>query len=482
MKPEIVCNWDWGGGREMRCIQLIREKFKVASAGWRPGLVVVGGILLSSCAFVDAYGPRIYQNNLTFMDANSQETLLNIVRASRHEALSFIGIGSESGSQTESLGVGLPTFTFGPAQTAAQRTFGVGPNSTTSTAMGSYQVQPLVTTNFMQGMLTPISPKTLALLLNTYPRPWVFSAVLEGVKMKGNVGKRPLFFYFHNDPADDQYESVATNEKCRALVEHAPYDAAIYNDSNQCNFSKFQEALQTALDYGLSSELVVAGSNDQNKGNGGNQCCCCGTQPSASQKSTTPPNANAGTNGPGAPQTASASANATSTPSSTGRLCWDPNLAQPRNQDDVNLMGNVCGQDGGQFTLGSTSKNKPVANNTFTFTNGVTFSSIQFVFRSPYGVYKYLGQLLREQSAARVRFVGLRSLEERELASGPFLNITKGASADCLVAAFYNGESFCVPRQGSNSTAVMLDVLGQLKNLSITPTDLNAATAVRLID
>ena len=104
------------------------------------------------------------------------------------------------------------------------------------------------------------------------------------------------------------------------------------------------------------------------------------------------------------------------------------------------------------------------------------------MFRSPYGVYEYLGKLLREQSAGHITFVGLRSFEERELNSGPFLNITEGASSDCLVSVFYNGTSYCVPRKHSNSTAVLLDILGQLKDLSITPTDLNAAFNVRLID
>ena len=134
-------------------------------------------------------------------------------------------------------------------------------------------------------------------------------------------------------------------------------------------------------------------------------------------------------------------------------------------------MTNVCG-----------TIDKANSHYNFDFGNGIVFNNIQFVFRSPYGVYKYLGQLLREQSARRIRFAGLKSFEERELSSGPFLNITDGVGADCLVSAFYNGKSFCVPREGSNSTAVLLDMLGQLKNLSISPTDLNAAFAVRLIN
>ncbi len=66
--------------------QSIQRTRKMGFAGLRAAVIVVVAALLSSCAFVDAFGPRVYQNNLTFQDANSQEALLNIVRASRYEA------------------------------------------------------------------------------------------------------------------------------------------------------------------------------------------------------------------------------------------------------------------------------------------------------------------------------------------------------------------------------------------------------------
>ncbi len=133
-------------------------------------------------------------------------------------------------------------------------------------------------------------------------------------------------------------------------------------------------------------------------------------------------------------------------------------------------MPNVCG-----FPAKASSDFEAI------FTD-VIFDDIRFVFRSPYGVYKYLGQLLREQSAGRINFHDVKTFEDRELTYGPFLNVVAGATGDCLVTVFYNGQSYCVPRKGSNSTAIMLDILGQLKNLSTTPSDVNAAFAVRVID
>ena len=253
----------------MRCSETISSTSKGTTYLARYGRVALGlvaGLFLSSCAFVDNYTPRLYQNNLSFGDFTSQEALLNIVRASRHEALSFVAISSEGGMQTETLAAGLPTFTLGPAQIAAQKQFAFAGNSLSSSAQSQYSVQPLSTTNFMQGMLTPIGARTLAMLLGTHPRPWVFYATVAGIKLIGQAANgRDLVYYFTNDPADDEYDGVATNEKCRDLIKDAYIDAPIYSDDNACKFSKFSHAMQLALDYGLSSELLSAGSSDQSR-------------------------------------------------------------------------------------------------------------------------------------------------------------------------------------------------------------------------
>jgi hypothetical protein len=428
----------------------------VLFAASRAAAVVVAGALLGSCAFVDAFGPRVYQNTLTFQDANSKEALLNIVRASRYEALGFVAIGQETGSQSETLSAGLPTFTFGAAQTATQRQFAFAGNSLSSNAAGGYQVNPLVSTTFMQGMLTPINAKTLAQMIGTYPREWLFNAVIEGIKLKGHYKANPastLFYYFRNDPGDDQYDGVAANDQCRQLVDQSDKGFGIYNNESLCNYSKFSDFLGEAVQYGLTSEIVLPSSGVQDK-----------TKKPA--EST-----NAGTNSPMAPQTPSATSSATAAPASVGHLCWDPVLALPKHRQVVSQMPNVC-----------SAPKKASPNFEFWFSR-VVFTDVQFIFRSAYGVYRSLGQLLREGSARRIQFYYVRTLEERELNFGPFINVTtQGATADCLVTVFYNGQSYCVPRVGSNSTGMLLEVLGQLKNLSVTPSDVNAAFAVRVID
>src|SRR5437764_10797897 len=94
---------------------------------------------LPGCAFVDNFAPRVYDGNLGSQLAVNQETLLNIVRASRLQSLNFMAISQVAGNQTEDLKVGLPTITLGPGQTVAQRQFVFGNNIIDSSAQGSFQ-------------------------------------------------------------------------------------------------------------------------------------------------------------------------------------------------------------------------------------------------------------------------------------------------------------------------------------------------------
>jgi hypothetical protein len=411
---------------------------------------VMVGALLGSCAFVDQYSPRAYQSNLNLQDTSNQEALLNVVRASRYEALSFISVASTSGSQTETLNTGLPAFTLGPGQTVAQKQFVFGGNSVSSNAMGSFQVNTLVSSPFIQGMLTPITPKVLALLIGTYPREWMYYATIDGIKMTS--ANSDVAFYLRNDPADDRIDGVQAYDECEHILDRTPVGTGIYTEDGVCNFSKFANILGLAVEFGLTAEIQLPSATAQK-----------GAAP--------PPAGKGGTNSPGAAQTPSATTNTTATPTSTGHLCWDPVLALQKYRKIVlKQMTNICGNPA------SASQHY-----TFRFSNMV-FSDVEFVFRSPYGIYRYLGQILRENSAGSIHFKSAATLEERELNSGPFLNISEGDLGGCLIEAFYNGQSYCVPRQGSSSTATLFDVLAQLKNLSTAPSDLNAAFAVRVVN
>src|SRR4029077_1812159 len=121
-------------------------------------------MLLSGCAAVDQFGSRVYDANLNSQNALNDETLLNIVRASKYHSPNFIGISQITGGQSEQLTTGLPTVSIGPGQTAANHVYQIS-NSVVSGATGGYQSNPLISTAFQNAMLTPVSQRTVAQLI-----------------------------------------------------------------------------------------------------------------------------------------------------------------------------------------------------------------------------------------------------------------------------------------------------------------------------
>src|SRR5262245_39939000 len=139
--------------------------------------------LLGACALVDQYGSRAYDGNLNTQNAINQEVLLNIVRASRYQSISWNPATQITGSQTETLSTGLPTINIGPAQTAANHIYSIT-NSLSSGVNGAFTTTPLATTAFQTGMLTPVGLKTVAALTTYYPRDVVFYALIAAIDVK----------------------------------------------------------------------------------------------------------------------------------------------------------------------------------------------------------------------------------------------------------------------------------------------------------
>jgi hypothetical protein len=61
------------------------------------------------------------------------------------------------------------------------------------------------------------------------------------------------------------------------------------------------------------------------------------------------------------------------------------------------------------------------------------------------------------------------------------LQILRTGGPGCFVWISYELENYCVPID-AYKTATVLDILVQLRNLAITPNDLNSGFSVRLIN
>ncbi len=400
---------------------------------------------LTGCAVVDRFDSRIYDHNLTSQDVMNKEILLNIVRASRYKPLNFMVITQVAGGQSETLTTGLPTITFGPAQTIAQHQFPIT-NSIASGATGSYQTNPLVSSQFQQGMMSPVSPKILAYLLAGHDRETVLHLTLDSINV--TAGKTTLRYV--NDPGNDVSANEGFSRECTVDSTAAALRAErkFLLKEGVCNYSKFSVFLRTAMKFGVSAELLPAPPQAAGGRGGGGGASGVGSGTTMTGVNT----------------------NATTTPQATGRLCWDPGLATEDVKTFAQARHPLCGKN----------LNAKSGNEDFNFDFG-TLGTLQFElrFRSPASIFVALGKQLHDGSSGHV--TPLLDSSQRTFDGQPLLTIKTEDTGDCSVLAQFDGRSYCVP-QDADRTAMVINILEELKNLSTTPSDLNSAFSVRVVN
>lgn len=385
----------------MRCFPIIRSFTALAAC-----------IVLANCAAVDQFGTRIDDANLNSLEAANRETLLNIVCASRYQPLNFVAVTQITGGQTETLSTGLPTVSFGPAQTAAQHIYQIS-NSLSSVVNGSYQSNPLVSTDFQTGMLAPANPTIVAYLVAAHPREIALNLITEAIVFTFDHGETVRF---RNDPSQDD-----NNRDCWNAVKSMHYTKR-FSLRGICDYSLFLNYMEALSQGGLTAELISS------------------SQPSAPDKSP---------------------------PAAKGRYCFDPTRTTPL---VIPYQPRCYSPDQrASASLSSLSAVFP----------GVGHVKIDLISRSPVGVYRYVGSLLR---ARPVGWDAYQSNEARSVlpeGTEPFLNITNQTSG-CFTSVSIDGQFYCVP-SASKHTALIFNILQELKNLSTTPKDLNAAFTVRVV-
>jgi hypothetical protein len=431
--------------------------------------------LSGACALVDQYGSRAYDGNLNTQSAINQEVLLNIIRASRYQSISWNPASQITGGQTETLSTGLPTINIGPAQTAANHIYSIT-NSVSSGVTGGFTTAPLATTAFQAGMLTPVDLKTVAALATYYPRDVVFYALIAAIDVR-LVSSEPLYARLINDPGSAYYDlqdpSNLDQTKCYQLFDHR--GPQIFFGPNPrypaaCYYAKFRNLLRVLIMNGLDIELVqIPAQPGQGQANQSNIV-------------------------------------------TVGRFCFDNNRT-PQQFFEGRSGFPTCGQDkkqsaGGTVQTTTTETQKfddailpasksrttttttnsvlPVTGHTFKFPfKGIGQVEITFEMRSPNGFLSYLGSWYDVGdrvpfATGRVPFLVYSTPAGQKIfGSGPYLSVIDGPADPCYARANYSGQLFCVPI-GATHTSMLMDIAVILRNLNISPTDLNAPVSVRV--
>jgi len=424
--------------------------------------------LSGSCAVVDQYGSRAYDGNLNTQNAINQEVLVNIIRASRYQAISWNPASQITGMQTEALTTGLPTIFIPTSQ----------PNTITNSLQGSvgggFSTAPLATTAFQAGMLTPVDLKTIASLATYYPRDAVFFALIAAIDVKSvssgqyaRLINDPSAAYYSIDyPLEDQDQTRCNSE----LFQH-PGPQVFFGPSQfGCSYEKFANLLGLLIYNGLYTELVQIP----------------------------------------APQPVQAQANQSNLVT-FGRFCFNKVLVPDMM---LRLQGSSfppCGQYikqsiGGTVAVTTTQTDKlddhvvridtqSATKQTVTTTNsvlpitgknfrvefaGIGWVEINFELRSPNGFLSYLGSWYKVGHKVSFASKYYHSVPAQTIFNGgPYLAIRDGLPASCYSWVNYDGGLYCVP-MGATHTSMLMDIAVILRNLNIAPTDLNAPISVRV--
>jgi hypothetical protein len=405
---------------------------------------LVAILLLAGCSAVDQYGARIHDVNVNSQDALNGETLLNVLRAEKHETPNFVAVSSVTGGQSETLTTGLPTVTFGPEQTIAQHQYAVS-NGVSSVANSSFVSNPIQSTGFQDGMMSPVTLRQLAQLLASHPHDLVFYTVIDTLVVADASGKTVTLY---NDP-DDNLPPDGDGEKpgsCPAPggpdggVDYAWSRADIFDHPDVCSYAKFKHMMVLLMTYGLSAEIISP----------------------ADQAAVTQslPRTNSAT-GKSAVQSDSKGSPAAS--GSAGIFCFDNSYRDMgyshRNTDlDCDVSPKLRNHTK-EFTFGN---------------QDYGYVTLKYVkMRSPLSIYSLIGKL--RHTSDQPYWV---SRTTRRI-PGKFVEIDEGKLTDCYTSVDFAGHHYCVPR-GAEKTAVVFDILQQLRNLNIQPSDLNSAFNVHV--
>lgn len=396
-------------------------------------------VVLAACgcsAIDSSISQRIYTINKSIEEARNESVLLNIVRASYSHPLNFVTVSKIGGGGALDFRSQLPTLTLGPNRTDSQRQVIFQNNTVDASVSGNFDVAVLDSRDFFKGLLTPVDVPEINLFIHQgFPRELLFYTLVESIRV--TYGRSA--YEYRNDPSDDRWSGIEGDDYCNTLSMRRPGSGLSGFDppfasapwtpihKHDCNFQKFRYFIRLALRYGLTTEVYsdepLRKLPDQKKSN-----------------------------------------------KPAGRFCFDSAIAHEKAIQNILFPTSRCREG---------ANNRGARALQFQFPRNVRLG-FEVKTRSAFGIYRYLGQLLRSGTMETL------VLKDSDGAvSGPYgeqklLSIVRGSNSGCFTMVSYWGEYFCVPIRHSEYTKLTFSVLTQLSALNTTAADLPVTSTVRI--
>jgi hypothetical protein len=424
--------------------------------------LLVGGLLaglLSACAVVDPVDNRYDTVSRSWAKARNESIFLNLLRASYDDPLSFTTVANVTPSMTNATGFALPSFSVGPpnclpsfgptgALTGRACSYLTGtPGATTgfgnttannnTTVSSNFSIATQETSAFYDGFLKPIDLQTLNYFIRQgYPLELLFWLFADSFQLQPTASPYSAIGYQYNPPDS--------------------YGCPRNDPAHRC----FREWVWIALLTGLTVEEKTIVTK------------------LSSKFDTTP----------------------------VARFCFSPDLARKA----ANEMGPALAAEIQRKYMHFSSRPNPVCGtwddkdaealltnpqpDTFSFNVGGAI--FRLVPRSAYGVFEFLGNLLRIQRdniepTPEKAFLWRPPLGEPDETvvppllktidgEPPLIAVVPSGGGDCFVHTWYLNSDFCVPEDAA-TTKRIFSLLAQLIAIETQAGDLSITPIVRVI-
>jgi hypothetical protein len=435
---------------------------------WR--VLLVGTLLagaLGACAVVDPVDNRYDTVGRSLAKARNESIFLNLVRASHDYPLSFTTIANVTPSLTNTTSFSLPSFLLGPSARLATGPalapgftpgrdviFGNTTAGNTTAVSTNFNVSTQETSAFYQGFLRPIDLQTLAYFIRQgYSRELLFWLFTDGFTLQ--LPNAPQPFGYHYNPPDD-------------------YGCSQIDPKHRCFIDWVHNAAYTGLTVEEKTEQASASSSAPKGGASSDHAS------GGSPKGT-----------------------------SYARFCFNPVLAQQaassvapalvqEAQSNLEVQRTVLFKS--PLTCGSPdwvpTDNKDVAQAdnlplTFSPTPGGPQISFTITPRSAYGVFVFLGTLMRMQREHLVPTRYAYIPPNRPYAAEPpvletvhddpqLMTVLQNLGGQCFVHTWFEDGDYCVPEQAA-TTKRIFSLLAQLIAIQTAASDLSITPVVRIL-
>ena len=107
--------------------------------------------------------------------------------------------------------------------------------------------------------------------------------------------------------------------------------------------------------------------------------------------------------------------------------------------------------------------------------------TLDIIPRSAFAIFEYLGRIVAAGERGQIELSSPEAIDQPPLADRYLFTVVPGDGQGCFIFTVYEGQSYCVPRDGAANTKRILGLLTQLIALNTAISEIPVAPTVRVV-